>query len=157
MSQVNLPEFGTVDVNPDSKIVIIRSVWYPELTSALVASAKETLISAGIPAKNISVVDAPGSFEIPLLAKKAFERGADGILAFGMIVQGITHHARIVADESASGSMKVQLDAGKPLIYEVLYVDSEKDGRVRSIGSHSKGPIAARTLLTQLARLAELS
>lgn len=157
MTQTDTPDFGTVEINPDWKIAIIRSAWYPELTSALVDSATRTLEAAGIPSANIVTVDAPGSFEIPLLAQAAFTRGADGIIAFGIIVQGVTHHAAIIANESASGCMDIQLKAGRPLVYEVLYVDSLDDARARSIGSNSKGPVAAQTLLTQLARLAELS
>lgn len=155
MSHSDAPTFGKTPVNPDWKIVIIRSVWYPELTSALVTTAKETLLKLGISEGNIAVIDAPGSFEIPLLAKSVLD-DADGVIAFGVIVQGITHHAKIVAEESARGCMDVQLEAGKPIVYEVLFVDSVDDARARSIGPDSKGPIAAETLLTQLARLAEL-
>lgn len=156
MTHSSTPSFDTTIVDPDWKIVIIRSIWYPELTSALVSSAKKRLVELGLSPENIAVIDAPGSFEIPLLAEAAFSK-ADGIIAFGIIVQGGTHHARVISDESASGCMKVQLEARKPLVYEVLYVDSLDDARVRSVGEYSKGPIAAETLMTQLARLAELS
>ncbi len=155
MTHSETPALGKTQVNPDWKIVIIRSVWYPELTSALVDSAKTTLLKSGIASGNIAVIDAPGSFEIPLLAQSVFD-DADGVIAFGIIVQGVTHHAKIVAEESARGCMQVQLEAGKPLVYEVLFVDSIDDARSRSIGPDSKGPIAAETLITQLARLSEL-
>lgn len=155
MSHSDAPSFGKTPVNPDWKIVIIRSVWYPELTSALADSAKTTLLKSGIASGNIAVIDAPGSFEIPLLAQSVLD-DADGVIAFGIIVQGITHHAKIVAEESARGCMDVQLAARKPIVYEVLFVDSVDDARARSIGPDSKGPIAAATLLTQLARLSEL-
>lgn len=156
MTQSDAPAFGAVKTDPDWKIAIIRSVWYPKLTSALVESAKATLLQAGIPAGNVAVIDAPGSYEIPLLAKAAFEDTADAVLAFGIIVQGVTHHASVIAEQSAAGCMQVQLQADKPLVYEVLYVDSMDDAVSRCIGPDSKGPIAAKTLLTQLARLAEL-
>jgi len=156
MTHFSTPSFDTPIVDPNWNIVIIRSIWYPELTSSLVTSAVERLVALGVARENIVVIDAPGSFEIPLLAQAAFSK-ADGIIAFGVIVQGGTHHARVVFDESASGCMKVQLEARKPLVYEVLYVDSLDDARVRSIGEYSKGPIAAETLMSQLAKLAELS
>lgn len=150
------PIFGKLQVDPSWKIAIIRSVWYPELTASLVHDALDALVAAGIQKENVLFIDAPGSFELPLLSKHAIEAGADGIITFGIIVQGATHHARIVAEQSAEGCMRVQLDTGKPIIYEVLYVDSVDDAKTRSIGPKAKGALAARTLLSQLAKLAEL-
>jgi len=150
------PIFGKLKVDPSWKITIARSVWYPELTASLVHDATEALTNAGIEKKNILFLDAPGSFELPLLAKHALHAGADGVIAFGIIVQGATHHARIVAEQSAEGCMRVQIDSGKPIVYEVLFVDSVDDAKTRSIGPKAKGALAARTLLSQLARLAEL-
>lgn len=155
MSHSDAPSYGKVTVNPDWKIVIIRSIWYPDLTDALSQSAKKRLIDAGISEGNIALIDAPGSFEIPLLAQSVLD-DADGVIAFGIIVQGATHHAAMVANQSAAGCMQVQLAMGKPITYEVLFVDSLDDAKSRSIGPNSKGPIAADTLLSQLAGLAEL-
>lgn len=138
------------------QLTLIRSVWYPELTQALVVDATKRLIELGIPANNIRSIDAPGSFELPLLAKKALEQGVDGVILFGVIVQGDTHHARLVAEGSAQGAMQVQLELGKPIIYEVLYVDALADAKVRCIGTGAKGAIAAETLLSSLAAQAQL-
>lgn len=150
------PVFGPLRVDPSWKIAIVRSVWYPELTSALVKGAVDALTEAGLSKEKILLIDAPGSFELPLLCKAALEGGADGAIAFGIVVQGATHHAKLVAEESAAGCMRVQLDLGKPIAFEVLFVDSLDDARSRSTGPKSKGPLAARTLLTQLAKMKEL-
>ena len=118
--------------------------------------ASETLVAAGIKPENIRVIDAPGSYELPLLCKSALLAGADGCIAFGIIAQGATHHARLVAEQSAAGCMQVQLELMKPIIFEVLFVDDIEDAKARAVGKNAKGPLAATTLLTSLARLKDL-
>lgn len=156
MAHDDVPVFGKLHVDPSWKIAVIRSVWYPELTSSLANDASAALRAAGIDAANILTMDAPGSYELPLLAKKALERGADGVIVFGIIVQGATQHARLVAEQSAAGCMQVQLELGKPVIYEVLFVSNIDDAQTRAIGPKAKGALAAKTLLSQLANLRDL-
>ncbi len=150
------PNFGEYIVDPDWRITITRSVWHGELTTQMVKDASETLVAAGIKPENIRVIDAPGSYELPLLCKSALLAGADGCIAFGIIAQGATHHARLVAEESAAGCMQVQLELMKPIIFEVLFVDDIEDAKARAVGKNAKGPLAATTLLTSLARLKDL-
>ncbi len=152
----NLPEFGKSRINPDWKIAVIHSVWHPEVSSLITDSAIAAFISAGIPNSNITVIDAPGSFELPLLCKRALESGADGAIAIGIVVQGATHHAELIAREASSGCMQTQLALGKPIVFEVLFVKAIEDAKARAVGPHAKGPLAARTLLTQLAKLSEM-
>lgn len=152
----DFPDFGAITINPDWKITIIRSVWYPEWSGAMVADAGNILIAAGIPQSNISVIDAPGSFELPLLCKKALESGAHGAIAMGIVVQGATHHAELVATQAAAGCMQTQLSLGKPIVFEVLFVNALEDAKARVKGSDGRGALAARTLLTQLAKLSEM-
>lgn len=150
------PNFGQVTIDPSWKVAIVTSVWHPECTNALRDDAVKSLIESGIPREHIALLDAPGSFEVPLLAKKLLLAGADAVIAFGVIVQGATHHARLIAEESARACMDIQLELQKPIIYEVLFVEKIEDARTRSIGSGGKGGLAAQTTLTQLARMAEL-
>ena len=72
------PNVGTMSVDPRWKIVIVRSVWYDELTMQLVSDARTALVAAGVKPENIHVIDAPGSYELPLLCQHALENGADG-------------------------------------------------------------------------------
>lgn len=150
------PIFGKLTVDPSWKIAIIRSIWYDELTGTMADDAKKTLMTLGVRAENIRVIDAPGSFELPLLCKQALLAGADGCIAFGIVVQGATHHAALVAEQSAAGCMQVQLELQKHIVFEVLFVDMLEDARVRAIGKNAKGPLAARTILSCLARAHEL-
>ena len=150
------PEFGEITVDPAWKVAIVRAAWHGDLTSALALSCTQKLIELGIQRKNIQEIVVPGSFEIPLFCKEALKMGVDGVIAFGVVVQGDTHHARLIAEESASGCMQAQMEFCKPVIFEVLFVDEKKHAQERSIGKDGKGPLSAQTLLSCLAMQAQL-
>lgn len=145
------PELKNVTADPSWKIAIVRSLWHGECTAALMESAIAALVQAGVRRENILCMETAGSFELPLAVLSTFEKQhVDGVIAIGVIVQGETHHAQLVADQAAAGLMHVQLTVKKPVAFEVLYVDRLKDAVARSIGRGSKGRLAALTLLTQI-------
>ncbi len=150
------PDFGIQNASASLRVALIRSMWHGELTNALTSNAVEALTKAGVPLNNIHIIDAPGTYELPLLAKIALQNGFDGAIVFGIVVDGETHHAKLIAEAAAQGCIDVQLESGKPVIFEVLYVDKFEDARTRSIGKYGKGPIAAATLLKQLDEIRKL-
>jgi 6,7-dimethyl-8-ribityllumazine synthase len=152
MPQDALPDLKKTPADPSWKIAIVRSLWHGECTAALMESAIAALVQAGVKRKNILCMETAGSFELPLAVLNAFEKNhVDGAIAIGVIVQGETHHAELVANQAAAGLMQVQLTVKKPVTFEVLYVDHLKDAVSRSIGKDSKGRLAALTLLSSLA------
>ncbi len=151
------PSFTSGRINPSWRIAIIYSVWHGECTDALRDSAITELTKQGIARESILTVAAPGSFEIPLLCKTIIDGGkADGIIAFGVIVQGETHHAEMIAEQSARALMDMQLTSGVPIINEIMFVDDIEHARRRAIGTDGKGALAAQTVLKTLANLAKL-
>lgn len=156
MMHASSPDFGPLTVNPRWKIAVIRSVWHGELTQALVTGAVETLIKRGLPTANVTQIDVPGTYELPLFAKLALEKDFDGVIVFGIVVEGETHHADLIAKGAARGCMDVQMKTGKPVTFEILHVETLEDAQARAIGTRSLGPVAAATLLTSLAKKAEM-
>jgi 6,7-dimethyl-8-ribityllumazine synthase len=95
------------------------------ITDRLLAGALDALEAAGVAAEKVEVVHVPGSFEIPLAAKKLAEAGrADAIIAIGCILRGETAHFDFVASEVARGVQLAQLDTGVPVIFCVLTCDT---------------------------------
>ncbi len=136
------------------RIALIHSTYYKEEIDALVAGAIEALTEAGIPRTNISLHAAAGSFEIPLLgAALAKEKKADAMIGLGIIVEGETQHARLLAEQTARGIMDVQVQSGIPFAFEVLYVGSLKQAQARTQGEGNKGREAARAVLHSLSEL----
>jgi 6,7-dimethyl-8-ribityllumazine synthase len=157
MAEHEAPSPGKLKINPRWKVAVIQSAWYPECTGPLSQSTREALIEAGIKPGSIRMITAPGSYELPLFCRRAIQKlKVDGVVALGIIIQGETHHAKLVAEQAASGIMQVQLETGVPIVFEVLYVNRIEDARKRSMGLHSKGPLAAATLLSCLAELKEM-
>ena len=141
-------------IDPQWRIGIIHSSYYKEEIEALVAGAVEELTAAGIKPDNVSVHAAPGSFEIPLLGGAlAQEKKVDALIGLGIIMEGETHHAHLLAENVARGTMDVQVKEHIPFAFEVLYVRSLAQAQERTKGEANKGREAARAVLHSLAEL----
>lgn len=129
-------------VNPDWRIGIITAPFYQDEIDSLYGSAEEALLEAGLPPENILRYDVPGSFEIPLIgAKLAKENAVDALIGIGIVVEGETQHARLLAEAATQGMMDIQVQYQIPFGFEVLYVDSIEQARER-LGKGREAAIA---------------
>lgn len=141
-------------IDPTWKIGIVYSAHYEEETLGLVEGAKKYLLEAGLLKKNVTLHPVSGAFEIPLIgAQLAARKKVDALIALGIIVEGETHHADLVAAECARGVMDVQITHHIPFAFEVLYVDKLSQAKTRSSGEANKGAEAAFVTLHSLAEL----
>ena len=139
------------------RIGIVHSEFHREQVWRLVEAAERTLREAGIPEYGIRRFAAPGSFEIPLIGAALFEeKEVDALIGLGVIVQGETHHAELLAESVARGIMDVQLKYLSPFAFEVLFVSDLAQAEARSGEHHNKGEEAAIAVLHALARLAPI-
>jgi 6,7-dimethyl-8-ribityllumazine synthase len=107
------------------RFALVVSRFNSFITDRLTAGALEALESAGANAENIELVRVPGSFEIPLTAKKLAAGGrTDAVIAIGCVLRGETAHFDYVASEVARGVQLAQLDTGVPVIFCVLTCDT---------------------------------
>jgi len=107
------------------RFALVVSRFNSFITDRLLSGALDALEAAGAGAENIEVVRVPGSFEIPLVAKKLAEAGlADAVIAIGCVLRGETAHFDYVASEVARGVQLAQLDTGVPVIFCVLTCDT---------------------------------
>jgi 6,7-dimethyl-8-ribityllumazine synthase len=108
------------------------------LTNELLSGALDCLERHGV--ETVDVVKVPGSFEIPLVAKKLAESGKyDVVLALGAVVRGETKHFDLVANEVAKGIANVSLQSGVPVIFGVITVEDELQGFNRAGVKSNKG------------------
>jgi 6,7-dimethyl-8-ribityllumazine synthase len=104
---------------------IVVSRFNSFITERLLAGTIEALEKGGASAAQTDVVRVPGSFEIPLAAKKmALARRYDAIVAIGCVLRGETAHFDYVATEVARGIQLAQMDTGVPIIFCVLTCDT---------------------------------
>jgi 6,7-dimethyl-8-ribityllumazine synthase len=95
------------------------------ITDRLLAAAVDALERAGAVSKDVDVVHVPGSFELPLAAKKLATTGKyDALIAIGCILRGETAHYDYVCSETARGLQLAQMDSGLPIMFCVLTCDT---------------------------------
>jgi len=119
------------------KFAIIASRFNEFITGKLLDGAVDALIRHGASEKNIDIIKVPGSFEIPLVAKKvAGKKTYDAVICLGTIIRGATPHFDYVAAEAAKGIATASMDTGVPIAFGVLTTDTIEQA-VERAGSKS--------------------
>src|SRR5580692_10228660 len=104
---------------------VVASQFNNFITDRLLAGALDALQQAGATSEQLQIVRVPGSFELPITAKKLAATGRfDSIICIGCILRGETSHYDVVVSETARGVQLAQLDTGVPLIFCVLTCDT---------------------------------
>ena len=138
------------------KVAIVAGRWHERISEGLLAGAHRVLDASGAEVTEIRV---PGSFELAVVAKAAFETGADAVVALSVIIRGGTPHFEYVSDAATSGLNRVSLDSGKPIGFGLLTLDDEQQGLDRAglPGSkEDKGAEAAEAALATAVTLRAL-
>ena len=143
-----------------ARIAAVVSGYHADVTGAMFASAREALFEAGLDPSDLLRVDAPGSYELPVLAQRFAQRSdVDAVLCFGLVLKGETDHDRVIAAAVAQGLMQVGLDAGKPVAFGVLTCNTLAQAEVRARrsaeGGLDKGAEVARACVRTLNALRE--
>ncbi len=104
---------------------IVVSRFNSFITERLLTAAVDALERAGAASKDVDVVRVPGSFELPLTAKKLAATGKyDALIAIGCVIRGDTSHYDYVCSETARGLQLAQMDTGVPIMFCVLTCDT---------------------------------
>ena len=107
------------------KIGIVASRFNEFITGKLLGGAIDAFVRHGGNEDDITVAWVPGSFEIPLVAKKMVESGKyDSVVCLGAVIRGATPHFDMVANEATKGIATVGLQCGVPVIFGILTTDS---------------------------------
>ncbi|GAJ24384.1 unnamed protein product, partial [marine sediment metagenome] len=95
------------------------------ITKKLLEGAQDALLRHGVREEDIDIAWTPGSFEIPLIAKKlAQTKKYDAIICLATIVRGGTPHFQYIAAEVTKGIANVGLESELPVIYGVITADT---------------------------------
>jgi 6,7-dimethyl-8-ribityllumazine synthase len=125
----------------------------------LLEGALDALVRHGAEDSKIDVARVPGSFEIPLVAKKMAEsRKYDAVICLGAVIRGATPHFDYVAAEVSKGIAHVTLDTGVPISFGVLTTDTIEQAIERAgTKAGNKGFDAAMTAIETANVLRRLS
>jgi len=138
---------------------IVVGRWNSFVVEPLLQGALDTLRRHGVSDKQITIVRAPGAFEIPLVCKKVAAKGnVDAIIALGAVIRGGTPHFEYVAGECTKGIAMVSMEYDVPISFGVLTVDTIEQAIERS-GSKAgnKGEEAAMSALEMVSLMSALS
>lgn len=107
------------------RFAIIASRWNSFLTEKLVEGALDALERLGAVENAIEIFKVPGSFELPLTARKAAESGKfDAVICIGVVIRGETPHFDYVAGEAAKGTAQAMMQTGVPVLFGIVTADT---------------------------------
>jgi 6,7-dimethyl-8-ribityllumazine synthase len=153
MSQIKTLEGNFQNANARYAIAVGRFNSF--VVESLLSGALDALKRHGVTDDNITIVRAPGAWELPLVAKKLIATGKyDAVIALGAVIRGGTPHFDFVAGECAKGLGVVSLDSDIPVSFGVLTVDSIEQAIERSgTKAGNKGADAAMVAIEMISLL----
>lgn len=107
------------------KFGVVVSRFNEFITKKLLDGAQDALHRHGVNPVDIDIAWVPGSFEIPLVAKKLAQTNKyDAIICLGAVIRGATPHFEYVTAEVAKGVARVGLETGLPVTFGVITADT---------------------------------
>ncbi|KAB2644971.1 MAG: 6,7-dimethyl-8-ribityllumazine synthase [Verrucomicrobia bacterium] len=132
------------------RIAIVASNYNAPFVNALIEAAQKEILQRA-PKTALNIIRVPGAFEIPLGVKIIAERHRpDAILALGVLIQGKTLHADLVANSITHQLLNLSLHHSIPIIHEVLLLENAVQATERCLGGLNRGAEAARAALSML-------
>jgi len=123
-----MSEYSTIEGKLDAKglkTAVIASRFNDFVTAKLIEGAVDCLLRHGSGKKDVTVIRVPGSFEIPLAAKRAAASGKyDAVICLGVLIRGQTPHFDYIAAEVTKGVAQVSLDTNVPVTFGVITADT---------------------------------
>jgi 6,7-dimethyl-8-ribityllumazine synthase len=140
------------------RFAIVASRFNDFVTSRLLGGALDALERTGAAEADITVVRVPGSFEIPLAAKRLVQtKKYDAVICLGTLIRGETPHFDYICNEVTKGIGSVSLESGIPVAFGVLTSDSVEQAIDRAgMKSGNKGFEAAMSAVEMVSLLKQL-
>lgn len=136
------------------RIAVVHATFNAQVTDGLRDGALAWLADAGI--DDVTVVPAPGAFELPLISR-ALAEDHDAVVALGAVIEGETDHYEHVAHRASEGLMQVMLETDTPVAFGILTVRSPDHAVTRSApGTSNKGAEAAEAAVRTAALLRDV-
>jgi 6,7-dimethyl-8-ribityllumazine synthase len=140
------------------KFGIVISRFNDFITGKLLDGAMDALLRHGAREDDIEIVKVPGSFEIPMVAKKMASKGAyNAIICLGTVIRGATPHFEYIAAEVSKGIASASMETGVPVAFGIITSDTIEQAVERAgTKSGNKGWDAAITAIEMAQLLKKL-
>jgi 6,7-dimethyl-8-ribityllumazine synthase len=129
MSGGGRPQLTALD-GSGLRVAVVAAEWHDQVMEGLLDGARRALADCKV--ESHSIVRAPGSFELPIVAQGMARQGFDAVVALGVVVRGGTPHFEYVCQAVTEGLTRVALDAGIPVGFGVLTCDTDEQALARA-------------------------
>ncbi|MDG3003114.1 6,7-dimethyl-8-ribityllumazine synthase [Paludisphaera mucosa] len=143
---------------PPGRFAIVVSRFNALVTEPLLAGSRDVFVRHGVADDRLDVYWVPGSFEVPLVARKLAEAGRHAaIVCLGCVIRGETGHYDHVAGQAAGGVLQAGLATGVPVIFGVLTTETVEQALNRAgLKAGNKGGEAAMAAIEMVNLLAKI-
>jgi 6,7-dimethyl-8-ribityllumazine synthase len=139
---------------PAGRFVIVASRFNQSVVDHLVEGANEGFKRNGVAEESIDLIWVPGSFEIPLVAKRLAASGKYlAVVCLGAVIRGDTDHYEYVAGEAARGIAQASMTTGVPVIFGILTCATEEQALDRAGGKEGNKGYDAALAAIEMANL----
>src|SRR5262245_32127088 len=135
---MHVPTPANLDAS-ELRLGVAVSEYHREITQSLCDAAVSVFRAAGGKDENLTIVPAPGAFELTAVCRAlAFResRGGrsalDAIVALGCILSGQTTHDQYIAQSVTQGLTALIIETGLPIGFGVLTCQTMEQARARS-------------------------
>lgn len=141
----------------DARIAVVAAEYNERYVDGMLQSVHDVLAEAGCPAPKVYRV--PGSYEIPVVVGHLIENalemgdqtGIEAVICLGVIWQGQTGHADLIASAVTTALMELQVGSGIPCIHQILLVKDPEQARERCLEPETnRGAEAAHAALKMI-------
>jgi len=140
--------------SPTGRFAILAARFNQNVVDLLVDGAKEGFASQGVSEESLDLIWVPGSFEIPLVAKRlAASTKYSAVVCLGAVIRGDTDHYEFIAGEAARGVMEASLATGVPVIFGILTCATEEQALDRAGGKEGNKGYDAALVAIEMADL----
>lgn len=144
---------------PEGRFAIVAARFNSLVVDPLIAGCREGFARQGVSDDSLDLVRVPGSFEIPVAARKLAETGRyRAVVCLGCVIRGQTGHYDHVAGQAAAGIMQAGTATGTPVIFGVLTCETVEQALDRAgLKAGNKGIEAAHAAIEMANVLEKIS
>jgi 6,7-dimethyl-8-ribityllumazine synthase len=144
---------------PAGRFAIVAARFNSLVVDPLIAGCREGFVRQGVGEGDLDLIRVPGSFEIPVAARKLAETGRyRAVVCLGCVIRGATGHYDHVAGQAAAGIMQAGTATGTPVIFGVLTCETVEQALDRAgLKAGNKGIEAAHAAIEMANVLEKIS
>ncbi|MAF32725.1 MAG: 6,7-dimethyl-8-ribityllumazine synthase [Desulfobacterales bacterium] len=153
-----MPKILEAKLNAEGKkFALVVSRFNDFITDKLVLGAVDALVRCGAKDEEIDLVKVPGSFEIPLVAKKMAEMGVyHAVVCLGAVIRGDTPHFDFVCAEVSKGIALASMETKVPVLFGIITADTLEQAIERAGAKAGNKGFHAAMAAVEMANLIEV-